>query len=105
MNVVGPAVEENDRGTVARSQFGVSDVENAGVDLPERSECAHAWRLARCRGDKAQAGCGRPGNLKEAPSIRIGGSADGSCGHYTNAAIADGRCHSSCQALSSATKR
>jgi hypothetical protein len=38
VDVVGPAVEKNDRGALGRTELGISDVQQAGVDLPERAE-------------------------------------------------------------------
>jgi hypothetical protein len=34
-DVVGPAVQENDCGTISRTRFGISDTERAGIDLLE----------------------------------------------------------------------
>ena len=33
VNVVGPAVQKNDRGTIGGAGFGVSDIQQAGIDL------------------------------------------------------------------------
>ena len=49
VNVVGPAVQKNDRGTIGGTGFGVSDIEEAGVDLLQRAK-----RRVRSRLDRAQ---------------------------------------------------
>ena len=38
VNVVGPAVQKNDRRTIGGAGFGVSDIQDAGIDLLERGE-------------------------------------------------------------------
>jgi hypothetical protein len=34
VNVIGPAMQEDDGGTVGRAGFGKADAERAGVDVP-----------------------------------------------------------------------
>ena len=49
VNVVGPAVEKNDRRTIGGTGFGISNIEDAGIDLLERAEtrCSSpAWLQA-----------------------------------------------------------
>ena len=36
VNVVGPAVQKNDRGAIGGAGFGVSDIQDAGIDLLQR---------------------------------------------------------------------
>ena len=38
VNVVGPAMQKNDRGTIGRAGLGVSDIQDAGIDLLQRAE-------------------------------------------------------------------
>ena len=38
VNIVGPAVQKNDRRTVGGTGFRVSDIQDAGIDLLERGE-------------------------------------------------------------------
>jgi hypothetical protein len=44
VDVVGPAVQENDRRTGGGTGFGVADIENAGIDLLQR--CERRWSPA-----------------------------------------------------------
>src|SRR5688572_25593963 len=49
MDVVGPAVQQDDGRTVRRADLRIADVEMPGVDLPQRTE-GSAWTRARtCR--------------------------------------------------------
>ena len=47
VDVVGPAVQEDDRRAVGRTGFGVPDVQHAGVDLLQRAEGGVRARLDR----------------------------------------------------------
>ena len=47
VNVVGPAVQKNDRGTIGGAGFGVSDIQQAGIDLLQRAERSVRSRLDR----------------------------------------------------------
>jgi len=38
INVIRPAVQQNDGSTIGRAGFGIADIEHAGIDLLERSE-------------------------------------------------------------------
>src|SRR5262245_28079739 len=38
VNVVGPSVQEEDHRPICGAGFGVSDIQNAGIDLLERAE-------------------------------------------------------------------
>ena len=58
VNVVGPAVQKNDRRTIGGAGFSVSDVQDAGIDLLQRSE-----RRVRPRLDRGQL-AGRPARLR-----------------------------------------
>ena len=49
VNVVGPAVQKNDRRAIGRAGFGVADIQDAGIDLLERAE-----RRVRSRLDRGQ---------------------------------------------------
>ena len=49
VNVVGPAVQKNDRRAIGRTGFGVADVQDAGIDLLQRRE-----RRVRPRLDRGQ---------------------------------------------------
>jgi hypothetical protein len=53
VNVVGPAVQKNDRTTAGGAGFGISDVEHAGIDLLERAERRVRSRLDRGRINRA----------------------------------------------------
>ena len=61
MNIIGPAVQKNDRGTIGGTGFGVSDIEDAGINLFQRGE-----RRVRPRLDRRQRGLLRLG-------LRLGG--------------------------------
>ena len=52
VNVVGPAVQKNDRGTIGGAGFGVADIQDAGIDLLQRAE-----RRVRSRLDRGQPFC------------------------------------------------
>ena len=47
VNVVGPAVQKNDRRAVGGAGFGVADVQDAGIDLLQRAERGVRPRLDR----------------------------------------------------------
>jgi hypothetical protein len=47
MDVVGPAVQENDHGTIGGAGFGVADIEDGGIDLLQRPERGVRSRLGR----------------------------------------------------------
>src|SRR5262249_40436416 len=47
VNVVGPAVQKNDYGPVCGTGLGVSNVQDTGIDLLERSERSIRSRLDR----------------------------------------------------------
>ena len=38
VNVVGPAVQKNDRRTIGGAGFGIADIEDAGIDLLQRTQ-------------------------------------------------------------------
>jgi hypothetical protein len=64
VNVIGPAVQQNDRRPVGGAGLGVADVEDAGVDLLQRAErgirsrleCGQLWllRLGMQRADRPE---------------------------------------------------
>ena len=62
VNVVGPAVQKNDRRAIGRAGFGVSDIQDAGIDLLQRAERRVRPRLDR--GQSAALSCriARPQN-------------------------------------------
>jgi hypothetical protein len=48
--VVGPAVQQNDRGAMGRAGLGVSHVQKAGIDMSQRAErrvCSSVYRSGR----------------------------------------------------------
>ena len=80
-------MQEQDHPPVARTGFMVADVQNVGVDLPDRTHCGRAarpggltWRgdCLRLRGldqpepRRRQPGRADSGALQEAPAFRIG---------------------------------
>ena len=42
VNVVGPAVQKNDRRTIGGTGFGITDIEQAGIDLLQRTRTMYA---------------------------------------------------------------
>jgi hypothetical protein len=49
MDVVGPAVQKHDHRAIGRAGFGVSDIQEAGIDLLERAEGRVRVRVAGLR--------------------------------------------------------
>jgi hypothetical protein len=47
MDVVRPAVQQDDNRAIRRAVLGIADIENAGVDLLERGECRAGSPQAR----------------------------------------------------------
>ena len=60
VDVVGPAVQEDDGGTIGGPGFGVTDIEDAGIDLFQRRKRGVGARL-----DRARAGLGVAGLREE----------------------------------------
>ena len=56
VDVVGPAVQENDRRAIGRTGFGIADIEHAGIDLLQRAEGGVRPRLDG-RQRASSAGC------------------------------------------------
>ena len=62
VDVVGPAVQQDDDGTIGGPGFGVTDIEDAGIDLFQRGKRSVGTRLDRararlCARRTAQRGC------------------------------------------------
>ena len=47
VDVVRPAMQQNDRSAIGRTGFGIADIEDAGIDLLERREGSVRSRLNR----------------------------------------------------------
>src|SRR5215467_2791900 len=83
VNVVRPAVQENDHWSVGGTGFSVTDIQDAGIDLLQRSEgrvcswldCRHVYlfSLCCCRIDHPELTGGdcKRGDAKEAASVLV----------------------------------
>src|SRR5215218_2254842 len=86
MNVVGPAVQKNDRSTARWPEFGIADIQDAGIDLPDSPErrlgprldrtlrhslCLGCLRCRRADHPKPSGGCGDRGGAKETASMWV----------------------------------